>query len=112
MDAPHLQNVTSAPAPIPFHAARAYGLRAGPEAASTRRADVQDTVELTSKSAMAEAMRDRVAPLIAARVDQPVEFAGGPVAPKSGALQMYRHPADKNAAATGVDLGRRLDLRA
>jgi hypothetical protein len=29
---------------------------------------------------------------------------------KSESLQFYRHPADKNAAATNVLLGRRVDI--
>ncbi len=30
--------------------------------------------------------------------------------PSSGSLPMYRHPADRNAAATGVVLGKSLDI--
>jgi hypothetical protein len=55
--------------------------------------------------------------LVAAKVSGGIDFNTGNVkassmsgAPETGALPLYRHPADKNAAATGVDLGRRLDV--
>lgn len=37
-----------------------------------------------------------------------VQIAGRPT---DGALPMYRHPADRNQAATGVALGRALDIK-
>lgn len=53
--------------------------------------------------------------LISARVD-PIDLAhdvatveGRPT--DAGAFPMYRHPADRNQAATGVALGRSLDVR-
>lgn len=45
-------------------------------------------------------------PLVAARVRTPVDFAPTAAAP----MDIYRHPADRNAAATGVRLGTSLDV--
>jgi len=59
-------------------------------------------------------MPARAASLVAARVPEAVDFSDArePTARASGSLSIYRHPADRNAAATGVDLGRALDLNA
>jgi hypothetical protein len=52
--------------------------------------------------------------LVAAQVDpidltrDVAQIAGRPT---DGALPMYRHPADRNQAATAVALGRSLDIR-
>jgi len=63
-------------------------------------------------------MSPGTARLVAARVPGAIDFTEtgdpepargrGPAAP----LSLYRHPADRNAAATGVDLGRAIDLDA
>lgn len=52
-----------------------------------------------------------VARLVAAKVPGSVEF--GADGPRVGSgLSIYRSPADRNAAATGVDAGRLLDVDA
>lgn len=51
--------------------------------------------------------------LIAAKVSGGVDFsaASAPSSPPvAGAYPMYAHPADRNAAATGIALGRRIDV--
>jgi hypothetical protein len=50
--------------------------------------------------------------MVAATVPGSVDFLADtpPISPISGAMPMYRHPADRNAAATGVDAGRVLDI--
>lgn len=54
----------------------------------------------------------KVGRLVAAVVPGGIDFSGDVPRPSSGEpLVMYRHPADKNAAATGVAAGRRLDVR-
>lgn len=76
---------------------------ASPEA---RAAGATDRVELQSSR---PASVDR---LVAARVQTPVDFAPARLQDQAqGELTIYRHPADRNAAAVGVDLGRQLDLR-
>lgn len=102
--------------PIPFEAARAYGLRPAsrpsPDAKpadAPARTDMADRVDLSAASPRPE----KINSLIAARVDVRVDFtpatSSRPAA--DGPLQLYRHPADKNAAATGVDAGRTIDVR-
>jgi hypothetical protein len=52
----------------------------------------------------------RVRRLVAGVVPGGIDFReGGPVATGSS-LTIYRHPADRNAAATGVTLGKGLDI--
>jgi hypothetical protein len=72
-----------------------------------------DTVELSSHVAA----RQRIASLVAARVpgaSGSIDFTVGDegvLAPgQAGAMQLHRRPADLNAAATGVSVGRSLDL--
>lgn len=48
--------------------------------------------------------------LVAGVVKGRIDFSGETPAPDATALAMYRHPADKNAAATAVDAGRMLDV--
>jgi hypothetical protein len=51
--------------------------------------------------------------MVAASVPGSVDFTADSMAPApSSALPMYRHPADRNAAATAVNAGRVLDLEA
>lgn len=100
-----------APAPTnPYHIARAYGVAPGSRAGSGT------PVGPVAPSAPAEAHRDvrpeGVRRLVAGAVPGGVQFdAGGAAQPSAGALPMYRHPADKNAAATAVNVGRSLDVR-
>ena len=75
-------------------------------AAETLAAARVDSVELSARPAAAKTSK-----LVAGSVDVPVSFEApkSPVA-SGGAMPMYRHPADRNAAATGVSLGRRVDV--
>ncbi len=84
-------------ASIPFHIARAYGIQAAPKAAPVQ---ATPAVERTSENTRR---------LIGGVVPGKVGFAGGE-AIVEGAFAMYRHPADKNAAATSVNAGRMVDV--
>jgi hypothetical protein len=55
----------------------------------------------------------RLSRLLAGVVPGGVDFSadGGP-APRADAIPIYRHPAERNSAATGVETGRRLDAQA
>lgn len=79
------------PTGLPFHIARAY--------------DIQ-------RARQAPAPAKPVSPLVAAKVSRPAQpDAPAPVQPAdSAAIPMYRHPADRNAAATAVTAGRLIDL--
>ena len=101
---------------IPFHIAKAYGVR--PTAQVSRpNAGAQQSQE-TSQASQASnvAAGKKLSPaaraLIAAVVPGKVDFSGDEPRQAGGAgvLQMYRHPADKNAAATAVNVGRTLDV--
>ena len=50
--------------------------------------------------------------LVAGAVPGRVNFAGDEPQHDASALAMYRHPADKNAAATAVSAGRLIDVNA
>lgn len=94
------------PPTYPFHLAKAYSA-ATPSARSAAPGNGKsvDTVEISKPRAAG------IGGLVAGKVAVKPNFAAGPAA-ESGALPMYRHPADKNAAATGVSLGRAVDLNA
>lgn len=47
-----------------------------------------------------------VSRLVAAAVPGSVDFSGDTPKPSTDAMPLYRHPADRNAAATGVQAGR------
>lgn len=60
--------------------------------------------------------REKIGRLVAARVPMTPDIAEAVAASSApavarGALPLYRHPADKNAAATSVTAGRVLDVR-
>lgn len=95
----------------PFHVARAYGVSA------TRPARVEPAKSVDSVARIEPAQREpsRLDLLVAAVVPGRVDFSGDSPAPTtatSAALAMYRNPATKNAVATGVETGRRVDLSA
>jgi len=79
------------PTGLPFHIARAYNVqRAQPSAAPAKAASA-----LVAGRVNRAAQPDAVAPARAT---------------DAAAIPMYRHPADRNAAATAVTAGRLIDL--
>lgn len=100
---------------MPHHVARAYGVRPSSSAAASGVvATIQPPAPVAQQtSSPSESMRR----LVAAVVPGGVEFTSSGDAratrePGEGSpLAMYRHPADKNAAATAVNVGRRLDVQ-
>lgn len=101
----------------PFHIAAAYGLR--PQAPVARPAPTTPTSNVSAvrnADAVANIARtpdagavSATARLVAAVVPGRIDFtADQPV--QTSALPMYRHPADRNTAATMVALGRSLDI--
>lgn len=93
------------PPTLPFHLASAYGvpLRVRPVAPVSPVQRVQGDIRAESDP--------RTARLVAGVVPGAVDFSGDAPRP-AAALPLYRHPADRNAAATGVSLGRLLDTNA
>jgi len=66
---------------------------------------------------VARSSRDQVSPgvrsLVAGVVPGGITFddATGIATPTRDAIPMYRHPADRNAAAVAIELGRSIDVR-
>ncbi len=72
----------------------------------------QDTEQVQSPQASAARARI-VSKLVAATVPGKVDFSSDNATPsQNAAIPMYRHPADKNVAATGVWSGRAIDVEA
>lgn len=102
-----------------FHVSRAYSAQ-GVEPVSNRivTTPVQPVGRIGSSggagsSQAADARRDpSIRKLIGAMVPGGVDFSGeAPTASRSReSLSLYSHPAAKNAAATGVTLGRSIDV--
>jgi hypothetical protein len=107
-------STSSIPATFPFHVAQAYGVTpkaqvsrvSAPNAAgqAAPAGNVQATQPTPSSDLSASGKR-----LIAAVVPGRVDFSGDQPT-QTSSLAMYRHPADKNAAATAVNVGRSLDV--
>lgn len=106
------------PAPIPFAAAKAYAAsmpRPAPRVDQmvgqpAARAQQPDQVSLRAH----DAVRERLQDLVAAKVSvKPFSDSPQPKQPARdpNILPMYRHPADKNAAAVAYQ-GNRLDVEA
>ncbi len=98
----------------PYHIARAYGVSPAGRAAPV--AKVTQVGAGTPSAAAAETQPsgrpENLRRLVAGEVPGGVRFdAGGAGQPTEASLPMYRHPADKNAAATAVSVGRSLDVR-
>ncbi|MCC6321453.1 MAG: hypothetical protein IT438_08485 [Phycisphaerales bacterium] len=93
----------------PFHIARAYGVNPAARAAPSAPAQPIEKVAGSEQSRSPSAAQA----LVAAVVPGGVNFRedGSAAQPSAPVIQMYRHPADKNAAATAVQVGRRLDVK-
>lgn len=93
--------------PIPFRVAQAYARHtprpSAVEPASPARNQPGEVSQLHTPA---------VRRLVAGTVPGGVDFSGDQARPGAATLQFYRHPADRNAAATGVELGRSLDVQA
>ncbi len=98
---------------IPFHAARAYGIQRPATVAPVKQAP---TPESTSPAAtigstdVAQTTPGVASRLVAGVVPGSIDFSGSEPTPKNDALPFYRHPADRNAAAVAIQLGRSLDV--
>ena len=100
------------PPSIPFQQVQRVATTYGVQAPVTTR-PVQPVPPVGRADAGSGGLEDsRTARLVAGVVPGGVGFEGGVPVPKSDALPMYRHPADRNAAATGVNLGRLIDTNA
>ena len=102
----------SIPPSIPFHVARAYGGQRV-EAVSNRvvTSEVSPIGKIGSNQENTSEAKANSRRLVAGVVPGRVDFSADAPAPSSSAaMAFYRHPADKNSAATGVRLGRAVDV--
>ena len=88
-----------------FHISRAYGT---PAPMRVRPIDGPPTIAKVGMEATTRG--DGAGRLVAAVVRGRIDFSGAEPVQDGSALAMYRHPADKNAAATAVSAGRMLDV--
>lgn len=107
----------SNPSVLPFHIAKAYGVN--PIAQISRQtpgvSQSSTSAQVSAPAAPAGVEQSKKLSaagqsLVGAVVPGRVDFSGNEPKQVGGALQMYRHPADKNAAATAVNVGRKLDV--
>ncbi len=109
---------------IPFHLAKAYGIeRTTPVRPITPKAQTPRTISPADRAPASDGLRlfhpqggskanPGVANLVGATVPGSVDFSSGDPQARTGSLALYHAPAARNAAATGVDLGRMLDTTA
>jgi hypothetical protein len=113
---------------IPFRVAQAYNVQAGsaagrlsaaPAARSVappaQRVSVPPAVPAPAQAPAQAVDRAPAQRLVAAVVPGAVDFSADSPRPTArdsanARLPMYRHPADKNAVATSILVGRRLDI--
>lgn len=108
----HLQPLTSPT--NPHHIARAYGVRPGSPAASApgvQRSTATAAAAPTGnvQAVHAPGVRNLVAGVVPGRVE--FDASGEARVGGSGAYALYGRPADKNAVATAVNVGRTLDVK-
>ena len=90
--------------PMAFRLASAYGVQ---RSAAPTPASASATPPATAQ------VSNGIKGLIAAKVPQRMDFEVPLSARRnvSEAFNLYRHPADRNNAATGIELGRRVDVQ-
>lgn len=72
---------------------------------------VQDSAQIQNPQTSAARARI-VSKLVAATVPGKVDFSNNAAPAPTTSIPLYKHPADKNAAATGVFSGRAIDVEA
>lgn len=96
------------PPTLPFALAKTYGVQPTVRVRPVSPVVPPPPVQSTHDTAGADARTSR---LVAAVVPGGVNFEGDTPQPAAERIPLYRHPADKNAAATAVNLGKVLDTR-
>lgn len=90
----------------PFHVSRVYGVQPPLRLTAPRSID---PITPTEPRPVQPTNAQR---LVAGGVPGRVDFSGDSARPSDPAtIPMYRHPADRNAAATAVAVGRTVDIR-
>lgn len=98
----------------PFHISRAYGVTPAKPVVPPTPTEKVATGQSETTSSLAAIGRAQHSPtmrqLIATTVPGGVDFTGDTPAPTGPVIPMYRHPADKNVAATSLSAGRMIDV--
>lgn len=105
------------PPTTPFHLARAYNAKPVEPVSNRITLTPVDPIARVGSEQRASVLEDpQIRRLVGAVVPGGINFesmgAEGTASPSAAALPMYRHPSDRNAAATGVHVGRALDVSA
>lgn len=102
----------------PYHIARAYGVQGGSNVGPVKpiqravTTEVQPVAPVSRDNGAGILRDDNLQRVVAGVVPGGVSFGlDGSAQPSGTALPFYRHPADKNAAATAVSIGRSLDVQ-
>jgi hypothetical protein len=95
---------------LPFRAAAAYGIsRAAPGISRPAPSQVAAAPIVATQADRVDASLAKIRPLVGATVPGRVDFSGAtPV--QTGVLPLYRHPFDRNAAATNIASGKAIDV--
>ncbi len=104
--------------PLSFRLAAAYGVtpkaRTGAFAAAPTASPVATPSIVPTQTDRVDASLTRIRPLVAATVPGKIDFSANAPQQTSGSangtMPLYRHPYDKNAAATGVASGKAIDV--
>jgi hypothetical protein len=97
----------------PFHIARAYQLSSTARSTGNNATMHTARVERTpAAGSVTPRMNVNARRLVAGSVPGKIDFSGSTPTPSTSAIPMYRNPAEKNAAATGVNAGRMIDVNA
>ncbi len=99
--------------PPTFRLASAYGVGAPAQVEPKLGTRVQPAAQVRGlQITPVSAAPKRTNPLVAAAVPGSIRFDALDTEPTAGAsLPFYRHPADRNAAATAINVGRSLDAQ-
>ncbi len=100
---------------IPIHIARAYGVTPNNRPINaTPTPGPQSAIGSINPPLHPEGTPNPTSRIVAARVSGGIDFLEGDShsSRPAAVLQMYTHPADRNAAATAVNAGRLIDITA
>lgn len=95
---------------LPFHIAKAYAPNATRPAAPKAPENIEPAARIGQTNPTPGVAPPNAARLVAGVVPGNIDFSGAEPAPAPAALPFYNHPADTNAAATAIRIGRSIDV--
>ena len=94
--------------PNPAQIARLYGATQPTRPAPVRASESAGRIEQVNRTE--RTLNTRAARLVAGVVPGGIDFQDGQATPSANSLSFYRRPEDRNAAATAMQVGRRVDV--